>query len=190
MAYPFMVSSTITSINLNLMASDLFPSSNCANMSGRQKRFMMHYNHIVSKSIVSNADTIVMENLKGIRKANRGKRMNYWIGNWSFFQLQNFIKYKAEMRGVEVVRVKPNYTSQICHKCGNLGSRLSGCFACSHCGLSSYSADLNAARNLASPMLGLRQAAVTPPNDSSCDAKGNLQVATEAELRVKSPLLQ
>src|SRR3990167_11072984 len=87
-------------------------------ISGKEKRFMAWVNHNISKEIVSSFDgnKIVMENLKGIRKQRRGKRMNYWISNWSFCQLQNFIKYKAEREGIVVERVKPNYTSQICHR--------------------------------------------------------------------------
>jgi len=152
---------------------------------------MKWINHNISKDIVSNfnGNKIVMENLKGIRKQRRGKIMNYWISNWSFYQLQSFIQYKAELKGIEVVRVKPNYTSQICHRCGQLGSRLSGCFSCLHCGLTSYSADLNAARNLAHPMLVERQALVTVPYSQSDEAEGNSQVAIEAELMAKSPAL-
>jgi len=134
-------------------------------LSGKEQRFMAWYNHNISKDIVSkfNGNKIVMENLKGIRKQRRGKRMNYWISNWSFFQLQNFISYKAERKGIEVVKVKPNYTSQICHRCGQLGTRSFGCFACLHCGLSNFNADLNASRNLSHPMLVERQALVNVP---------------------------
>ena len=114
--------------------------------------------------------------------------MNYWISNWSFYQLQSFIQYKAERKGIVVDRVKPNYTSQICHKCGQLGSRSKGCFSC-HCGLSNFNSDLNASRNLAHPKLGERQAIVTSPYNSSVDVEGNSQVAIETELRVKSPAL-
>jgi len=145
-------------------------------LSGKEQRFMAWYNHNISKDIVSNfnGNKIVMENLKGIRKQRRGKRMNYWISNWSFYQLQSFIQYKAERKGIMVDRVKPNYTSQICHRCGQLGSRSSqGCFSC-HCGLSNFNADLNASRNLAHPMLVERQAAITQPhslcNDSLFDS--------------------
>ncbi len=138
-------------------------------LSGRETRWMKWVNHNISKNIVSqfNGNKIVMEDIKGIRKQKRGRIMNYWISNWSFFQLQNFIQYKAERNGLEVSKVKPQFTSQICHKCGKLGSRLSGCFSCSHCGLSLFSADLNAARNLAHPMLVERQAAVNQPNVSN-----------------------
>ncbi|MBI4451016.1 IS200/IS605 family element transposase accessory protein TnpB [Candidatus Woesearchaeota archaeon] len=150
---------------------------------------MAWVNHNVSKQIVSSFDgnKIIMEGLKGIRKVNRGKRMNHWINNWSFFQLQSFIQYKAERRGIEVLRVKPNYTSQICHKCGQLGSRLSGCFSCSHCGFSRFSADLNAARNLAHPMLVERQAVVNRPhlacNDTEAIVSGCSFVEHSQKLR-------
>ena len=139
-------------------------------LSGRENRYMAWVNHNMSKNIVSNfnGNKIVMEDLRGIRKQRRGKRMNYWISNWSFYQLQSFIQYKAERKGIEVISVKPNYTSQLCHKCGQLGSRSKGCFSCSHCGFSSYSADLNAARNLAHPMLVERQALVNVPH-VTCD---------------------
>jgi len=160
-------------------------------LGGRETRYMAWVNHNISKSIVSNfnGNKIIMENLKGIRKTNRGKRMNYWISNWSFFQLQSFIQYKAEMNGIEVVRVKPNYTSQICHRCGQLGSRLSGCFSCSHCGLSKFNSDLNASRNLAHPMLVERQALVTEPHSRSDEVKGISQDAIATELMAKSPCL-
>src|SRR3989338_3818635 len=70
-------------------------------LSGREKRFMAWVNHNISKRIVSTFDggKVVLEDLKGIRKVNRGKRMNYWVSNWSFFQLQSFIQYKAERVG-------------------------------------------------------------------------------------------
>ena len=156
-------------------------------ISGKEKRFMAWINHKISKDIVSTFDgnKIVMENLKGIRKIRRGKRMNYWISNWSFFQLQSFIQYKSERKGIEFVKVKPNYTSQICSKCGHLGSR-SGCSFVCHCGFS-LNADLNASLNLASPMLEKRQAVVTQPYNRSCEAKALL--GTKAELMVKSPIL-
>lgn len=156
-------------------------------ISGREKRFMRGVNHKISKEIVSvfDGNKIVMENLKGIRKVFRGRKMNYWISNWSFFQLQNFIQYKAERKGIEVVRVKPNYTSQICSKCGQLGSRSGSCFSC-HCGFS-LNADLNASQNLASPMLEQRQASITKPYIRTDEHEGSL--AIECEVMDKNPSL-
>jgi IS605 OrfB family transposase len=145
-------------------------------LSGKEKRFMAYTNHCISKQIVDNFDgcKIIMENLKGIRKRNRGRTMNYWISNWSFFQLQSFIEYKAIMKGIEVIRVSPFKTSQICSHCGCLGSRSKGFFSCVHCGYS-LSADLNASLNLASPILEQRQAVfVNQPHVSSHDTEALL----------------
>jgi IS605 OrfB family transposase len=158
-------------------------------LSGREQRFMTWVNHNISKSIVNNfgGSKIVLEDLKGIRKHRRGKRLNSMLSNWSFFQLQSFISYKAEMMGVEVVKVKPNYTSQICSRCGELGFRSKHFFSC-HCGFQ-LNADLNASRNLAHPMLVVRQVAVTRPYIQSDDIKGTSRSAIAIELMDNTHLL-
>ncbi len=158
-------------------------------ISGKERRFMSWINHNISKEIVSSftGNKIVMENLKGIRKIHRGRKMNYWISNWSFFQLQKFIEYKANFKGIEVVRVKPNYTSQICSKCGKLGSRSGSSFVCFHCGYS-LNSDLNASQNLASPMLEKRQASVTKPYIRTDEHEGVLN-PIECEVMDKYPCL-
>ena len=157
-------------------------------ISGKEKHFMAWINHNISKEIVSSFDggKIVMENLKGIRKVRRGKKMNYWISNWSFFQLQSFIQYKAERKGIEFVKVRPNYTSQICSKCGKIGSRSGSSFVC-HCGFS-LNADLNSARNLASPMLEKRQANITSPHIHS-DEHERVLNSIDCEVMDKYPAL-
>lgn len=157
-------------------------------ISKRETRFMAWINHNVSKQIVSNfnGNKIVMENLKGIRKSGKGKRMNTMLSNWSFYQLQFFIQYKAEREGIVVDRVKPNYTSQICHKCGELGSRCGSSFSC-HCGLS-YDADLNASKNLAHPMLDERQGAITHPYSLCDEHKGSIRTIA-CEHKAKNPAL-
>ena len=157
-------------------------------ISGREQWFMRGVNHKISKDIVDSFDgcKIVMENLKGIRRTNLGRRMNYWISNWSFFQLQSFIQYKAERKGIDFVKVRPNYTSQICSKCGKLGSR-SGCSFVCHCGFS-LNADLNASLNLASPMLEKRQAVITQPHIRTDEHEGVLN-AIECEVMDKYPAL-
>ncbi len=142
-------------------------------ISGRQKRYMCWINHNVSKEIVSSADVIVLENLKGIRKRRNkymGKRLNRWLNIWSFCQLQTFIKYKAEKEGKVVHFVPPYMTSQICSNCGEIGSRYCDSFSCPSCGFSSQS-DFNASCNL-------RRHPVTVPIVSD-DVKGHSTIATE-----------
>jgi len=118
-------------------------------ISGKERRFKAWVNHNISKQIVSNcrAGSIVLENIKGIR-ANKGRKFNFWLHGWSFFQLQQFIEYKAIRNGIRVIKVSPYHTSKICSKCGTIGSRSKGFFTC-HCGYS-LNADLNGAINIAS----------------------------------------
>jgi len=139
--------------------------------SGRQKRYMRWVNHNVSKTIVQDTDVIVLEDLKGIRKQRKGKRFNRWLNSWSFFQLQQFITYKAQWQGIRIIKVKPYLTSQTCSNCLKLGSRYLNSFVCLHCDFSCDS-DLNASFNL-------RRLHVTKPNVSGDDSKANLGTADE-----------
>ena len=117
-------------------------------ISGRENRWMTWVNHNISKEIINCREgTIVMENIKGIR-SNKGRRFNYWLHNWSFFQLQSFIEYKGIINGKKIIKVSPYHTSKCCSNCGELGSRSKSFFRCSHCGYS-LNADLNASFNLA-----------------------------------------
>ena len=145
-------------------------------VAGREQRFMTWNNHSISKNIVEGfaGRRIVMEDLRGIRKQRRGKKMNYWISNWSFSQLQRFIEYKAARKGILVQYVRPQYTSQLCHRCGTRGERNKYEFTCHACHLHKYNADLNASKNLAHPKLDERQAAINQPYSRNDEAKGIL----------------
>ena len=160
-------------------------------ISGRERRFKAYWNHVISKAIVNNcnAGTIVLEDIKGIRNTRKGRRFNFWLNGWSFYQLQNFIAYKSVQRGIAVIKITPFRTSQACSKCGQLGSRSKGFFVCSHCGYS-LNADLNASFNLAKhhSMTDGVSAFVTEPYIQSDDVKGT-NCATATELMDKSPRL-
>ena len=160
-------------------------------ISGRERRFKAYWNHVISKQIVKNcnAGIIVLEDLKGIRKMRKGRRVNFWLNGWSFYQLQSFITYKAMQQGINVIKVNPYHTSQRCSHCGELGTRSKGYFVCSHCGYS-LNADLNASFNLAkhhSKPDGV-SGSVTNPYIQSDDVKGTV-CATATELMDKSPTL-
>lgn len=73
-------------------------------LSGREQRFARNVNHVVSKSIVETAQrtnrTIALENLSGIRTRVRVRRaQRTTLHSWSFYQLQEFVKYKAKRVG-------------------------------------------------------------------------------------------
>ena len=122
-------------------------------ISGKERRRVRENNHKVSKEIVSQASNhgvklIVLENLTNIRKRIRGnKRMRSRLHRWPWAELQEFIEYKAQGRGIEVTYENPAYTSQTCSQCGCLGEKNRHRFCCTSCGSRQHS-DRNAAVNL------------------------------------------
>ena len=108
-----------------------------------ERRAIRHINHIISKQIVQLAIDydcgIRLEDLSGIRKnakqrkktkADAGQNRDYW----PFYQLEQFIRYKALAASVPVESHPPQYTSKSCHVCGAIGSRNRHRFSCSRCG--------------------------------------------------------
>jgi len=123
----------------------------------RQRCFRHDCDHVLSKQIVQSVEpggTIVLENLKDIRKRMKAKRRTTTkrrMHSWAFAQLKGFIAYKAEERGCTVAGVDPRHTSQTCSCCGHsarTNRRSQSVFICRQCGYH-LNADLNAARNIA-----------------------------------------
>jgi len=124
-------------------------------LSGQLFRQRKDHDHVLSKRIVEHAtpgSTIVLENLTNIRervthRQGEGQRR---LHSWSFAQFQAFLSYKAEARGIQVVKIDPRHTSQTCSRCGhqarnNRRSRsLFLCRRCQYC----LNADLNASHNI------------------------------------------
>jgi IS605 OrfB family transposase len=122
------------------------------NISGRERRFIACQNHRIAKEIVNSPNNIIaLEDLKQLRENKKcmGK-LNEWIHRWPFYQLETFIRYKAEALGKTVVNVNPANTSIRCSRCGHTerGNRKGNQFHCLRCGFS-LDPDLNAARNIA-----------------------------------------
>src|ERR1019366_867959 len=119
-------------------------------LSGYEKRFSLNENHKIAKLLVEmQYDIFVLEDLTGIRKQkSKGKKLNKMLSNWSFWQLEQLLKYKAEAKGKQVVKVDPRYTSQKCSDCGKIekSNRNGSQYACS-CGHQEH-ADINAAKNI------------------------------------------
>ena len=42
------------------------------------------------------------------------------LRTWTFYQLEQDLTYKAQAIGSQVLKVKPDYTSQRCPKCGRI----------------------------------------------------------------------
>lgn len=107
---------------------------------------MADVNHQLSKTLVSEygKDTLfVLEDLKGVsfdenNLKTRSKKGHKNLRDWSFYQLEQFLGYKALETGSQVVKVKPDYTFQRCPKCGRIRKEnryhLSHEYVCDRCG--------------------------------------------------------
>jgi len=121
-------------------------------LSSRERRFVTDVNHCISKQIVNSEHMVfALEDLSKIRvQKRREKQFNRKLNSWSFYQLEQFIRYKAETLGKHVLLVDARYTSQKCSECGHIykGNREGSAFRCRKCGFELH-ADLNASRNIA-----------------------------------------
>lgn len=128
----------------------------------KERNWVKTKNHVFSREVIKfalkiGAGTIHLEKLTGIGRDNDGDVRDdrkFILRNWSYFELQTMIKYKAKMEGIEVRFVNPAYTSQTCCNCGERGERKEqAVFRCMNPKCSEYgkeiNADYNAARNIA-----------------------------------------
>jgi putative transposase len=171
-------------------------------LSGKERRFQSRQrcvaktwvNHRISKAIVSRAkatnSAIALEDLTGIRERvnqqPRSKAERRRANSWAFYQLRQFLEYKARAAGVSLILVPPAYTSQTCHRCLHIhpeqgkSYRSGKSFKCGHCGWEG-DADLNGANVIA--LLG---AVVNQPRGSGlfCSLVEQSRLrATESPLR-------
>jgi IS605 OrfB family transposase len=124
-------------------------------LSGKESRYQRQINHEISKAIVTRAQDlsakIALEDLTGIREdVNRkaGKNQRRRVNGWAFYQLKEFLAYKALQAGIPLVLVDTAYTSQKCQVCGEHGTRNGKSFKCPSCNWSG-DADFNGAKNIA-----------------------------------------
>lgn len=127
--------------------------------SKKERRFATDVNHCISKKLVEKAkDTqsaITLEDLQGIRtrtektvrKAQRAQH-----SSWGFYQLRQFIEYKAKIAGVSVILVDPRNTSRTCPICGHVDKKnrpdrdTFHCRACEHVAHADNVAAINIAK--------------------------------------------
>ena len=104
--------------------------------------------HLVANEILkTTADTIVLENLKGIKAKKHKFQNKRTISQVPLFELRRILTYKAENIGKHVILVSPAYTSQTDSFSGLREGVRRGCRFYAKSGVV-YDADLNAARNI------------------------------------------
>ena len=134
-------------------------------LSGREKRFKQDVDHCLTKQLASaeNVKCYVLEDLSGIRNNKHSKRLNRWLHQWSSYRFEQFLRYKCEAKGIQVVTVNPKFTSQECSVCHTINSehRHKNHYKCSICGNYEH-ADINAAKVIRNRYL------LTPAGKSGC----------------------
>ena len=112
----------------------------------RENRWMQDVNHCVSKALAySNPKhtLFVLEDLSGVRSATEKvcHKDRYVSVSWSFYDLEQKLKYKAVLNESLVINVDPRYTSQTCPVCGHTEKsnrdKKKHIFCCKSCGYTS-----------------------------------------------------
>ena len=104
--------------------------------------------HVVNKTLElsKDASTIVIEDLKGIKRTKKSKTQGNMKSQWNPFEFRTILTYKAQALGKRVVTVKPHLTSQLDHR-GLDGGTRKGCRYIGSDGIV-MDADVNAAINI------------------------------------------
>ncbi len=125
-------------------------------VSHKENRFRRDVNHCISKQIVRGIEegtTLILEKLTGLKEnttRKRRKKDRFEHNSWSYYQLEEFLKYKAASRGILIGYVDARYTSRGCSKCNYIARSNRTCQSRFHCKKCGYqcNADLNASFNI------------------------------------------
>ena len=87
---------------------------------------------------------------ENVRESDWGKSGNKKLDSWAFDRIYQYLEYKSEMRGVEVVKENEWDTSKTCSRCGDdtkLNRVERDLYVCSSCELVA-NPDCNGAENV------------------------------------------
>ncbi len=109
-------------------------------------------NRLCNELVLDNIKTLVIEDLKNVKHKTKGKfskKFNNKLQRWSYLKVINKLERICEVKGIDLVKVSPAYTSQTCSSCGNIdkSSRKGELYQCSSCGYE-IDADINASVNI------------------------------------------
>jgi len=147
----------------------------------RENQWMKTVLHQSSRALIESLEEgnyVVLERLYGTKirsKAKRNRKCARRVHKFSAMgRLQHMITYKCEERGVPVVLVKPDFTSQRCPRCGTIdrcNRRTQALFRCVNCKYQ-HNADFVASINLRELARGgwaaVSQPYAIPTTDGNC----------------------
>lgn len=109
-------------------------------------------NQSINKLNFNELKTIVVEDLKNVKKDSKGKinkSFNNKLQRWSYSKVLSRLELHCEEKGISYRKIHPAYTSQTCSKCGfrHKDNRSQEQFRCLDCGYEA-DADFNASVNI------------------------------------------
>jgi len=145
-----------------------------------------HFQHVLSKELVTKYDVICLENLN-VKGMVKNKKLAKAISDVSWASFVNMLKYKALWYGKEVVQIGRFFpSSKCCSSCGSINTALKlheRTWTC-ECG-TTHDRDINAAKNIEREGLSLRGVGITTPIHTQSPDKssesGNMETSTSYE---------
>ena len=143
----------------------------------RENRWMNDVNHCVSKALVTSNPSktlFVLEDLTNVRQATKKVRRKgrYIPVSWSFYDLEQKLKYKAQRNGGLVINVNPKYTSQRCPRCGHIEKsnrdKKHHIFCCKNCGYRSNDDRIGAMNLFDLGLLWIKEQTENAESTSTC----------------------
>jgi len=111
-----------------------------------------YINHELKKINLNDIKTLVVEDLKNVKKNKKGKlsrHVNRLLSNWAYRQVLDRLEILCEENRVKLAWINPRYSSQVCNNCKvrDKANRKDERYECHHCGWKA-DADYNAALNI------------------------------------------
>ena len=115
----------------------------------KERHTNLNFTHHLANAILkTSADTIVLEDLAGLKAKKHPRQNKNRISQIPFYQLKQILTYKALLHNKQVITVSPAYTSQIDHRTNKKdGKRIGGRYYGTDG--QTLHADVNAACNIA-----------------------------------------
>jgi len=131
------------------------PSRQAQRLRRKRTRRETHFYHTLTKTIIEECvdrgvGTLVVGWPEDVRSEDLDKTNNKWLHTWAFDRLYQYLAYKGEERGIEVLKENEWNTSKTCCKCGDTtdSNRVErGLYVCDSCGMVA-NADCNGAENI------------------------------------------
>ncbi len=131
----------------------------------RRQRDILHKvsRAVVDQAVVRGAKRLVIGDVRDIAdEVDLGKQSNQKVSGWTHGHLRQYITYKAERVGIEVVLQNERYTSQTCPVCGQRKKPNGRIYQCGACG-GVFHRDVVGAVNILSTHLHGEPGHIAPP---------------------------